>query len=197
MASPSPTITEDSSPVGNSKVNSAYCSTGVTPAICTQELAGHETNLPRHPYVRVPIIGSCPNGPSTVRAVTVVVHRISVKIHGIHPVHIVDVTIVIIINPISRYLIGIIPHLTNQFLVGVSDSSVDHRHDQILGTGCGIPCFYCTNINPFSAAILTRVLQAPQPPLRQPLVTGHNGTTDQKIRLNRFQHAGGLKRLHP
>ena len=184
VASTTPAVTEDSSPVGNGKVDSTYRTTGVTPSISTKELAGHQADLPRHTHVRVSIVGSGPYRACTVRAVTVVIHRVTIDIDRIHPIHVIDVAIVIIIHAISGNFTGIDPHLANEFLVSVSDSGVDHRHDHILGTGCGIPCFHCSNINSFGTAILARVLQSPQPPLRQALVTGHNGATNQEIRFN-------------
>ena len=90
-----------------------------------------------------------------------IVHRIPRAICTINTVYIVDIPIVVVINTIACYFILVDPHTLLEILMSVPHARIQHTYDDIRGTNRYIPCAGRVDIGPYSATVLTLIIQAP------------------------------------
>ena len=161
MPTTAPAIAQHAGAFCHGEVNATHRATHVSPAIGTQEFAGHELHIPCDAHVVVTVIGSSPNRTSAMRPMTVVIHGITIPVHGVDAVDIIHVSIPVIIHAIAGNLIGVCPHLPHQILMGIADARINDCHNHIRGPSCGIPCGERAQIYTGNTAVLARIIQTP------------------------------------
>jgi hypothetical protein len=64
-----------------------------------------------------------------VRTVAVIIHRVAGVGYRVNPVDIIDVSVVVVIQPIPRHLEGVLPHVIEQVGVSVINARINHYGD--------------------------------------------------------------------
>ena len=69
----------------------------------------------------------------------VLVHRIGVVGMEVVAVHVVDESVVVVIEPVTGHLAGVDPDVVHKVQVQVVDSRIDNRNDHVRTAGRGLP----------------------------------------------------------
>jgi hypothetical protein len=97
-----------------------------------------------------------------VRTVAVVVDWIIVIVGKIPAERVVNVAVVIVINPVARDLARVDPDVGGEIGVVLIDARVKHGGDDVLASReSGQPGFNRVNVRPLRAAGLTAVIETP------------------------------------
>jgi hypothetical protein len=132
----------------------------------------HDAGTPRHPGDALSVVTHGANDPRDRGAVPlsfgfawVASSLLSERDKRIDAMHIIDVPIAIIIDPIrllaTAGLAGIAPQVRRQIGVREVGSGVDHRHRHRRGIGAQIPGFRRVDIGIHQSQILPEIIQRP------------------------------------
>src|SRR3989442_15960212 len=101
-------------------------------------------------------------------SVAVIVVRIARPSACVDSMHIINVPITIVINSVSGNFTRIRPHVRSEILVSVTDASINHGHDYVVGGSLSVPAFRTANVGIRRAAVLADVVEVPQRSVRVP-----------------------------
>ena len=156
-----PAVTQHAGTLGHGEIDATDRATHVSPAIGTQEFAGHELHFPSNSHVDKAVIGSGANRTSAVCPVAIVIHRIAVAVHCIDAVDIIHIPIAIIVHTITGNFARVHPHLPGQVLMCITNTRIDHGHNHLGRSSGRIPCSRCPQIHSRHTAILASITQPP------------------------------------
>ena len=162
VASPTVAVIADTRTHPDRIVDSANDRVAGEAAIGARRLQGHYLDFPVDPRDANTVVAYTTNSAGTMSAVTVVVHGIAVVIEEVVAVHIVDQTIVVVVNAVVGDFPGIRPHVSGKILVAIVDARINHRHHNIDRAGRPVPRFHSINIGIKCPAVLPGVLHPPQ-----------------------------------
>ena len=94
---------------------------------------------------------------------TVTVHRVAVSVGEIVPVDVVDVSVSIVVEPVTGDLTGVGPHVSGEVRVGIVDARVDHGDDHVGRTGRQVPGLGRVDIRISGPTGLAGVVHSPEP----------------------------------
>ena len=140
----------------------------ISAAPVIQKLERHQAHLPIHAGHADAVVARPADRPRDMRAVFIVVHRITARrqaitINPTRAVHVIDNTVAVIVNLITWDFARIDPHVRGEILVGIVNAGVDHRDNDIRAPGAiGRPDIGHGNIHTRNASVLTVVAKAPQ-----------------------------------
>ena len=119
--------------------------------------------------------------------------RVAVVVGGINPMDIIHPTVVVIVDGVVGNLVLIHPHLIGQIEVGVPDTRINNRHDDLLVAGRDVPRLVGIDVGVVHAAVLPVVEQAPQPAVLKRGITRRRIKGDGPVRLDVEKPAAGLQ----
>src|SRR5207237_6855137 len=95
---------------------------GGAAAVGREELQRHDLGIPRHARYADAVVAGRGDGAGGVGAVAVVVHRVArrgraVGGGGVDPVDVINVAVVVVVDPVTGDLAGIVPHVGRPVLV--------------------------------------------------------------------------------
>ena len=98
-------------------------------------------------------------------AVAGVIGRIPGVGHGVDPMKVIDQPVAVVVELVAGNLIRVDPEVGGQIFMGLADSRVDDRYDNVAGGVESIPRFGGIDVRIGDTAGLSRVVQVPLPPV--------------------------------
>ncbi len=106
-----------------------------TKAICSKEFTANDRDIVVHPNNADTVIPLCTNSTRNMSTMALIIVGVGVAVYGINTVNIINVTVTVVINAITRDFAGVHPHIVNQIRVVILHTGVDHTHDYVAATG--------------------------------------------------------------
>ena len=136
---PAPTVVRYLGAVRDGKVQGVDGPRGRSASGRVEELQGHDLDFPVHPGHADAVVASRADRPRHVRAVVVVVHRVAVVADEVVAVHIVDVSVLVVVDAIAGNLTRVHPHVRLEVRMVVIDAGVDDGDDRLAAAGGDVP----------------------------------------------------------
>ena len=126
-----------------------------------EELQGHDLGVPRDPRGANRVVADRRNRAGHMRAVAFVVKRIGVVVGGVDAVHVVDISVRVVVDPVAGDFARIPPHVGLQIGMRVIHPRVNHGDDDVGRTREGFPGLRRINVGIARTPGLSGVVQAP------------------------------------
>ena len=111
-------------------------------AACVEKLCADQLSRPVYTRDAASVVSTGPYDSGDVSPVPVVIIRVSGFRYGIDSIHVINVAIPVIIDPVSSNFVRIRPHVSEQVGVVVVDSGVDNKDQRLVVGWAGgvVPC---------------------------------------------------------
>jgi hypothetical protein len=113
---------------GDPVINRAYGVGGAACSISREKLSADDLSAPRNAGKTRSIVTPGGDDTGAVRAVTVIIEGISAACDGVDAVNIIDISVTIVIDPVTRDLSGINPDISGQIRMGILNTAIDDKH---------------------------------------------------------------------
>jgi len=160
---------------------------GEAEAVRPDEFHAHQAHVPVHPGDADAVVAGRADGSRDVRAVAVVVRGIGVAVVEIVAVDVVDVAVAVVVDAVAGDLARVDPDVRGEVRMRAVDPRVDHRDDDLVAAGGGVPGLGRVDVGAGDAACLPDVVQAPE---RAELRVVRNAVDrDLEVRLDELDQA--------
>jgi hypothetical protein len=131
-------------------------------AVGGEELECHELDVPGDPGNADAIVADGSDGAGHEGAVVVVVHGIAAVVDGADAMDIVDVPVIVIVEPVIGDFTGIDPHIGGEIGMVVVHTAIYNAYDNRICIGAEGPGFGGIDVGVGAAAVLPGVVEAPE-----------------------------------